>query len=943
MTIVHVNIRSLYKKLDQISILYKNVDFLFITESWLNDKYPDDLLHLPDMTLYRNDRCNAELRLFDEHIVPRRGGGVAIYVRKKWVPFVSIYKVGTIITGNYETLSLKIDKEGFRKLFLCVTYKPPKGKIENCLTFFQGLFNDREIIRREKWILGDFNVNLEARNEPNALLVNRFLKNNSLKQLINTHTRLTNKGGSCLDWILTDCPYVNQCGTLDELLSDHFSIFAVRKKDREKIHKKWKTIRIQKNFDRDVFCNLLSNSDWTLYYTSRDVDYLWNVVYSRITEILEIMCPYKNVCLRDPKTPWINADVIKAINERKKYVRMYWKTKNQFIWEICKYLRNRCNSLIRNAKAKYVKDNLLRNAGDPKKFWKSINNLLKGPKKDITAHEFIDPNSGDEIRQGDICDFLNGYYANIGKANTVHAIPKPHWQSQDIGYNFARVTHKEMSDLVKGIDVHKDSCLEGISTYVLKEGFGILTTQLQYLFNVSLEESVFPRKWAKGFINILPKGGNLKDPSNWRPITQTLLPAKMLEKVVQKRFFKTLCDCNIISKLQYGFMPGRSTQLAIFDILKDVFEAKNSKLNTGLLFLDVRKAFDSLDHNMLLTKIQTLGASGKMLDWFSSYLNRTQRVRHDGSVSTEQLFKCGIPQGSCLGPTLFIFYINDVFMQINDDIKIMMFADDCVLYKTDSCCDRILSCLQKGLNDYVNWGVANNMYLNASKTKTMLIHSTTQYNIHRPLTTVGKNIQFVNTFNYLGVIIDDQLTFTPYYNMVKRRIENKIFVMSKIRKYIDNRTAILVYKQAVLPLVEYAGFVLISCTVGQRYELQVLQNNALRLCKRYRLLDRVPIDRLHLECRILGLEQRRRKQLLRLMYLHSKVEDNVKKPVRITRAITKLVFKTASKCTNKYLNSPFYKGTILWNALENELQHAYNVKRFVEGVKRMYTVYQEIW
>ena len=121
-----------------------------------------------------------------------------------------------------------------------------------------------------------------------------------------------------------------------------------------------------------------------------------------------------------------------------------------------------------------------------------------------------------------------------------------------------------------------------------------------------------------------------------------------------------------------------------------LFEAKNSKLNTGLVFLDIRKAFDSLDHNMLLSKIQTLGASGRMLQWFFSYLNRTQCVRHNGKVSMEQKFVCGIPQGSCLGPTLFLFYINDVFTHIDNNVRMLMFADDCVLYKSDICCGHIL-------------------------------------------------------------------------------------------------------------------------------------------------------------------------------------------------------------------------------------------------------------
>ena len=675
----------------------------------------------------------------------------------------------------------------------------------------------------------------------------------------------------------------------------------------------------------------------------RDVDTLWELIRSRIADILEVMCPYKNVCLRDPRTPWITAEIIKAINDRKKYLRLFYKTGNQYIFEICKYLRNRCNSLIRTAKAAYIKDNLLRSAGDPKKFWRSIKNILKGPKNETVIYEFVDSSTGDMIDKDNVCNYLNDYYANVGISTQRDRCVKPIWSTNDQGYVFEPVTRDETVKLISEIDNGKDSCVEGLSSLILKDGFGSLIPQITYLFNTSLEQCLFPREWAKGFINILPKGGNLKDPSNWRPITQTPLPAKMLEKIVQKRFLNILTDSNYISEYQYGFVPGKSTQLAIFDILKEINTARNSKLHTGLLFLDVRKAFDSLDHNILLAKLQGLGVSGKMLDWFFSYLDRTQRVRHDGNISDECKFKCGIPQGSCLGPTLFIFYINDVFMRITNDVKIMMFADDCVLYKSDEKCDVIIDILQESLNVYIDWGADNNMHLNVKKTKAMIISPCVHQNLYRPLLADNMNIHYVRQFNYLGVIIDDQLTYTPYYNAVKRKVENKIFVLSKIRRYVDCKTALLIYKQAILPLMEYAGFVLISCNLGQRQELQKLQNNALRKCKKYFLRDRVQINILHNECTILGLEQRRRKQLLRLMYIHSKNVSNLKRPARPTRAGSKLVFNTPTKCTTKYMCSPFFKGNRLWNELSEELQRSYNVLRFTQGLNILYKVYEEMW
>ena len=183
-------------------MLYSDVDFLLCTETWLSEKYVDGILSIPGAQLYRNDRGSVDRLQYDERAVPRRGGGVAIYVRDKWVPFVTICTVGTTITGDYEILSLKITKPGFRNLFISVVYKPPTGKIQQCLKYFEQLFSDREIRKREKLMLGDFNVNLEVRNAPDALLVYKFLKDNSLKQLITSHTRLTNRGGSCIDWII---------------------------------------------------------------------------------------------------------------------------------------------------------------------------------------------------------------------------------------------------------------------------------------------------------------------------------------------------------------------------------------------------------------------------------------------------------------------------------------------------------------------------------------------------------------------------------------------------------------------------------------------------------------------------------------------------------------------------------------------------------------------
>ena len=202
------------------------------------------------------------------------------------------------------------------------------------------------------------------------------------------------------------------------------------------------------------------------------------------------------------------------------------------------------------------------------------------------------------------------------------------------------------------------------------------------LFNRSLRCGVFPRKWAMGFVNILPKSGDLLKAGNWRPITQTCIPANILEKIVQKRLIKVLLENNYINGEQYGFIPERLTQLTV---------------------MELRKAFDSLNHRILKDKLRSIGLGRSILLWFDSYLTQKQILRYNGQYSNELTVLSGIPQGSILGPTLFIFYINAIFDQITD-VKIKMFADNCVLYKSGVYWNDIRYFLQEILDVYISWG-----------------------------------------------------------------------------------------------------------------------------------------------------------------------------------------------------------------------------------------------
>ena len=209
---------------------------------------------------------------------------------------------------------------------------------------------------------------------------------------------------------------------------------------------------------------------------------------------------------------------------------------------------------------------------------------------------------------------------------------------------------------------------------------------------------------------------------------------------------------------------------------------------------------------------------------------------------------------------------------------------------------------------------------------------------HRCITLIvdGINVKFVKQYNYLGIILDVEMTLQPLLKHVKKTITTRLFSLRKIRKYITDKTAVTIYKHTILPIIDYSGFLLLSCCVGDRYDLQKIQNDILRVCFRSALIDRMKICDLHKKANLLSLEQRMRKQLLWLMFNMSLDPNNRKIGPRTLRSNNKYILKTDNKVGTKYQRSPFYQGTIIWNELSKDVQFTDNVYEFKKLVKRMY-------
>ena len=937
----HMNTRSIFRKIDEIRLLYSEFDFICCSETWLDDRYADEMLRIDGMKLHRLDRPGNTRGRYRFN----SGGGVCIFVNDKWSSYCSVYLHSTKSCPDIEIITLKIDKPNFKTFFVTSLYKPPKGNFSSGFKYISTMIDLHP--NCEFWILGDFNIDFLKRNIPTTKTAMEDIRKSGLAQLIKNVTRPAHGKGTCIDWILTNSEYVALSFVSNHLISDHYPIVCVRKKEREFKAKEPKYIRLYNKLNFETLGNLLLDYDWSFYDLCNDVNEKWNILHTVVRDIIIIMCPLKKVYSRKVQPPWFQNSILKLIRERERLSRLFRNTGDSDVLRDFKIVRNKVTQSIRTARSSYINISLHRNKNNPRKFWRIIKDLQNKSDGVVYHGDFKEPLTGFSVPIDNVSMFLNDYFANIGsRLNTMNGtvlddLDGIYEEMRGSNFSFLMVDRLDILMLEKDIDVTKHSCISDIRSDVCKFLFSKIPDKIASLFNTSLTTGDYPLDWSMGYVNLIPKQGVLSNPSNWRPITQTNIFGKNLEKIVHRHLLDYMLRHNILSDQQYGFLPGKSTHEAIFDLSRHIYSSVNNKKIMGLLFLDISKAFDCIIHERFLIKLSAIGCDQLVLSWFKSYLMRRQVVIYNDIKSNVISVPTGIGQGTILGPLIFIFYLNDIVDKLFY-VKLSMYADDCVLYLSGNNWPTIRNKLQEDLECFEHWGELNNLHLNVRKTKVMLAGTRSKLlNLGdiEPLILYNNPISFVKEYNYLGVILDSEMNLRSFYNHVKKNVYVKIFAFSKLRNCLTDHAAILLYKLTILPFLEYAGFMLIARPIDDRRDLQKCQNDALRICLRVNLNDHVRIEYLHEKCKIVSLEQRRRAQLLSLMYKKRKDVSMHKKFARNTRRSKRTVFKTDTKQGNLYKRSPYFVGTKLWDSLSNDiidLPDIFSFKARLKGTNKTY-------
>ncbi len=389
---------------------------------------------------------------------------------------------------------------------------------------------------------------------------------------------------------------------------------------------------------------------------------------------------------------------------------------------------------------------------------------------------------------------------------------------------------------------------------------------LLYVINLSIDKCVVPVSWKMARVTPLHKGGSTSDPNCYRPISVLPLFSKFMERLVHNQLYAHLDRYQMLSDSQSGFRKAHSTTTCLVDFLDAIYNNIEGGRLSGVAFLDLKKAFDTVDHKIMLSKLSQLDVSYRVIRWFASYLEeRTQVTKISNSVSEPGVLPCGVPQGSILGPLLFIIYIDSLSAKLND-FSCYLYADDTAIVTTGDGPETVSANLETALSIAHDWMNENKLSLNLSKTKVMFMGTShkTQETAVIEVKCKGEVVSKVNTFKYLGIMVDNNLKFGEHVEYTKKKLFAKMKSLARVRQFVSRGLALQLYQTLIIPHMDYGDIIYDAIGVVDSQKLQMLQNQCLRIC--CNADPRTPINTLHQECNLPKLQTRRKLHVCNFVY-----------------------------------------------------------------------------
>ena len=829
-----LNARSINNKAHTIKdfVVDNNLDVLAITETWLQSNGSESFIEA--------ELCPAGYKF--KHISRgSRGGGIGLLYKQS----LNVKSKSCKKYQSFEHSLYTLDCSS-KKFLICVVYRPPPSK-KNKLTFhkfmaeFSTLLEHILIAPGDLVLTGDFNIHFEKANDPEAIRFRDLIDSCNLTQHVREATHLK---GHLLDLLVTrtsentvDCVKLSDPG-----ISDHSAVHFKLMKEKPSYEKKVITFRKLKNVDPTIFQKDIQS---TMLNTSRTTDVSEEVdQYNTIlSQLVDKHAPVKErvVTIR-PSAPWYTDEIKTEKHFRRKLERKWRSSKLTIDRELYMGQCKKVTKMIDEARRKHYNGEIMGCSNDQKALFGIVDKLLHRNSEPLLpshdsphelANRFADFFADKILKIRSDLEFIKS------EKDDLHIPQKTTHKPKKLLNHFPRASEAEVLKLIKA-SPSKSCSLDPMPTWLLKDCIGALLPTITKIVNLSLSSCVMPSQLKNAILSPLLKKMSLDSEilKNFRPVSNLAFISKLIEKVVAARTMTQIVDCHLHELFQSAYRKYHSTETALARVQNDILQCLDGKSAILLVLLDLSAAFDTIDHEILLSILSSrLGITGNALAWFKSYLSqRFQTVNINGAKSVSQELKFGVPQGSVLGPILFTIYmlpLGDILRSHN--VQFHQYADDTQLYlrfdpTSDCSTEDCKLVMQRCIEDVRKWMAQNMLKLNNDKTEVLLIGADSKSSCSFGSLQVGSDlIETSKTARNIGVIFDSEMKLETHVKNVAKNASYHIRNIGRIRKFLTKEAAEILVHAFISSRLDYCNALLYGIPITTLSKLQLVQNTAARV------------------------------------------------------------------------------------------------------------------
>ena len=852
--ILSLNIRSINCNFDNLILmiqdLQSDLDIIILTEAWIGNSFVEKQIKGYSTFYTKNNYTQND--------------GVIAYVNHT----IQNATVSEVKLEGANCLQINLNNT----INIIGVYRSPS--VSNISIFLETLDNLlRKNVSNDLVLCGDLNISLcgKKHNQVNDYL--EVMTLHGLHCLVNKPTR----GNNCLDHVM--CRSKLQSATIiyETAITDHYPIMVKlsQYKTDTVIHK---NVFKKTKIDLDKVLYDLGQVDWTPVYSANNVDYATEYFIQTLTSIADNnTCTQSYVISHKNKKikPWITDGLLFCIRRRDKlHIASKNNPDNLTLKSKFVIYRNLCKRLIKKTKEDYYKNKIAESNSDPKKVWQLIKEAANISNNTHTIDKLVVENrvvTAPENLQ-EIVNIFNTHFASVGSTLANKILDRKKIAREDknstkeipnSAFSLIPTSPIEVSKSINSLKQSRSSGMDCLNSDIYKIGKDYLSSPISTIINLSFKLGIFPTRLKCAKIVPVFKCGDKLDLNNYRPISLLSTLSKIIEKIVKNRLVDYLDSNSILSSNQYGFRQEMGTADAIAEVTKTLTELVDKGEKCLAIFLDLSKAFDTVAHDILLKRLLAIGVKDNNLKWFESYISeRTQLTSIADIFSDVKSLPYGVPQGSVLGPILFLIYINDLYSLTPS--KAISFADDTVIIFNSSSWQQVFTKANNEMDIVKEWLDDSLLTLNIEKTKYLAFsidkrgqppdaNSITIHQCMRRYQCNCEPLQKVLSLKYLGIVVDNKLRWADHIDLLSSRIRRLAYIFKDLRNILDPKTLKTTYYALCQSILSYGIIGWGGCAKTIMQQVEVAQKLIIKIINRKPY--RYPSEKLFEEFDVLEVRQ----------------------------------------------------------------------------------------